>query len=391
MTVKPAAQMALGAVAGLSVVALASAARPSPAPASTLRPAMEANLSALVALQPLLSSPAAFSDPKNAATIASGLATLAQVKHQFPSGPGAPPAASIAGLFNAAVERARADFAAGRTDSARLRTHGLTALCLGCHARQVSAADFAAAGRVAEGMGLSPFERARFLAATRQFDAALALWGDAMMQPWKTEADAFAQAQALRAAMSVMVRAKDDPKGTVALLRSQWEREDLPPYLERAIAPWLRDAQAWEHEGFVASQKSGDALFERASSLIEASGAKDSLFPRESDRVLLLRATAYLSLALEKSPQAPWRGQALYELGLATAAVQDPDLWELDGVYLEACVRENPHTPLGRQCVDRLAERTLFEFTGSGGTRVPEDIAGKLEELRGLASLKPGG
>jgi hypothetical protein len=387
---KPASQMALGALGGFAVVALAYAAKPppQPPPPPQLRSAMEANL---VALQPLLASPAAFRDPKNAATIASGLSTLAQVKHQFPKGPGAPPAASIAGLFNDAVERARADFAAGRTDSARLRAHGLTALCLGCHARQVSPSDFAAAGRVAEGMGLSPLERAQFLAATRQFDAASMLWADALSQPSKTDADAFAQAQALRAAMSVTVRAKDDPKQTIVLLRSLWEREDLPPYLARAIAPWLRDSQAWEHENFVAAQKSGDALFERASSLIEATGAKDTLFPRDSDRVLLLRATAYLSLALEKVPKAPWRGQALYELGLATAAVQDPDLWELDGVYLEACVRENPHTALGKRCVDRLVDRTLFEFTGSGGTRVPEDIAQKLDELRGLASLTPGG
>src|SRR5262249_21231008 len=151
----------------------------------------------------------------------------------------------------------------------------------------------------------------------------------------------FAQSQALRSAMSVAVRAKDDAQGTVELLRSQWEREDLPAAQARALAPWLRDAQAWEDEHFVAGERPAQALFDRAKELVEASGAKESVFPRESERVPLLRATAYLSLALERAPRAEWRGEGLYLLGVATAAVMDPDLWELDGLYLEACVREN--------------------------------------------------
>ena len=39
----------------------------------------------------------------------------------------------------------------------------------------------------------------------------------------------------------------------------------------------------------------------------------------------------------------------------------------------------------------RFAERTFFEFTGSGGTRIPDDLAARLDELRGLASAMPGG
>jgi hypothetical protein len=389
---RPALQIAVGAGVGLAVATFAAAPVSSkPVKEPPLASDMRSNLGALIALQPMLASPAQFRDPKNYDAILGSLTVLSRVKHRFPNGPNAPPAASIALLFDEAVERARADFVQGRSDSARLRAHGLTALCMGCHARQVAQADYALAGRAEEGTALSPLERAQFFAATRQFDAALALWGDALSTPGKTDADAFKQSQALRAAMSVAVRVKDDPKTTVALLRTQWEREDLPPYLAHAIAPWLRDAQAWDHEGFVASEKTADQLFERARALVEQSGAKDTLFPREGDRVLLLRATAYLSLSLERAPKASWRGEALYLLGLATAAVQDPELWELDGLYLEACVRENPHSALAQRCVDRYAERTLFEFTGSGGTRVPDEIAARLEQLRGLAGVKPGG
>ncbi len=181
------------------------------------------------------------------------------------------------------------------------------------------------------------------------------------------------------------MRAKDDAAATVSLVRTQWLRKDVPPYLVVTLEAWLLDAKAWQAEGFSAAKQTPLAPFERARALIDTAGARDLLLAREADRVKLLRATAYLSLALEKQPSAPWRGEALYLLGVATTAVQDPDLWELDGLYLEACVRENPHTPLAMRCADRLVERTVFGFTGSGGTRLPGDVAAHLERVRALA------
>ncbi len=161
------------------LLALFSASEPSK---EQLDATMRGNLAALVALQPLLASPAAFHDPANAATIAASFTLLSGVKHQFarPSSGPASPAASIAVLFAEAVDRARVDFATGREESARLRARGLTTLCVSCHARQFAGGDFAEAAKLADGKGLPPLERAQLFAATRQFDAALALWSEAL-------------------------------------------------------------------------------------------------------------------------------------------------------------------------------------------------------------------
>jgi hypothetical protein len=350
-----------------------------------LKATMKGNLSAVVALQPLLASPSAFRDPANAPTITSSLATLARMKHQFLRPATQEPAAAIAELFAESVRRAQTDFASGQADPARMRLRGLTGLCLSCHSRQISAADFAAAGRAAEGASLQPLERAGFLAATRQFDAALALWGDALSVPRQTDADAFEQLQALRAALSVAIRAKDDASTTVSLLRGQCERGDQPTWRRRACERQLADARAWEAEHFSAATATPAQLYERACALIEASGAAEGLLARDEERVKLQRATAYLSLGLERDPKAKWRGEALYRLGVATGATLDPELWELDSLYLEACVRENPHSALGQRCIERLSERTLLDYTGSGGTRLPPEVAEHLEQLRQLA------
>ena len=51
----------------------------------------------------------------------------------------------------------------------------------------------------------------------------------------------------------------------------------------------------------------------------------------------------------------------------------------------EACVRENPKTPLARRCFQQLSDRVYLGFTGSAGTFIPEEELARLTELRGLA------
>jgi hypothetical protein len=118
---------------------------------------------------------------------------------------------------------------------------------------------------------------------------------------------------------------------------------------------------------------------------VEASGAAQSPLTDEGRFISLLRASGYLHSAMEKEPGAPFRAEALYLLGVASAATLDPALFELDNLYLEACVRESPHSAIARRCVDRFYDRTWFGWTGSGGTAIPPEVERRLDELRALA------
>lgn len=370
------------ALAGLLALALSAA--PPDAGRAEVKATMRGNFAALVALQPLLISPTAFADPANAQTLDGSLTLLARVQHKPPA-PEEPLPNAIAALFGDALGRARADLAAGRKEEARLRLRGLTSLCMGCHARKPAPADLSDLGKAGEALRLPPVERAQFFAATRQFDAALVLWADLLRDPPKALADAFLQAQVARSAVLVSVRVKDDPATTLELLQMVRARPELPRLLRESLEAWLKDAQAWKAEGFVAAKKSPQALFERARALVKASGAERSMLPGDERLVVLLRASGYLDEALARAPRAAFRGEALYLLAVATAAILDADLWDLDELFLEACVRENPHTPLAVKCVDRLADRTLFLYSGSGGTRVPPEEVERLVTLRALA------
>ncbi len=349
--------------------------------------AMHSAMHAVVSLQPYLTSPTAFRDPANASVIGTELEALSNLKHHFMM-PGRQNVAleTLAGVFGDHVDEARAEFKAGNTEATRARLRGITSLCFACHTRQSVSKDFVDVAKVVESMNLPPLRKAEFFATTRQFDLALAAWNTALEAAPKSEAEAFDQTAAMRQYVAVLVRVRDDRKASVAALSKQLARTDLPVFSRRILEQWLRDAKVWQADDFVASTATAAALVAKAGALIASSGAAQSPISDETRFIPTLRATGYLHAALEKEPQAGSRVEALYLLGVATAATLDPLLWDLDSLYLEACIREKPHSGIARQCADRMYDRAWFGWTGSGGTRIPPDVAQRLGELRVLAS-----
>ncbi|MBL8955098.1 MAG: hypothetical protein JNK82_30255, partial [Myxococcaceae bacterium] len=253
-----------------------------------------------------------------------------------------------------------------------------------CHTRSTgpSAAEL---GVTAERLELTLAERASFFAAAHQVDAALELWHVQLAKPPQNLLEAYDQALALRAAVGVAVRTKDDPQLVLTLLERVKNGANLPPYARLQAAAWVKQATAWKGERFSAASQPAGALFARAKALVEASPASRSVAPDDEHLVELQRAAGYLNRALALEPAAKWRGEALYLLAVASVAALDPELWQLDELYLEACVHENAHSRLAVRCVDRLADQTLYRHTFAGVANVPVEVGSRLGNLRALA------
>ncbi|MBL8921743.1 MAG: hypothetical protein JNJ54_22985 [Myxococcaceae bacterium] len=358
---------------------------PPPAPAKAqLMPSMQAALTSVVTLQPLVASPVAFRDPANAARIRAALDVLTPLEHFFVKPGPTTPATGIASLFARELQRSRRDFDEGRTEDARMRLRSITSLCNGCHQREPEK-DAKAPILQLDGLPLTPLERASVFAATRQLDRALAEWDRIFSTKPANDVDAFEQTEALRFALSVAVQGKDDPAIAIALLEKNKARAELPRFTTVQMAQWLVEAKAWQAEKFEAAKQKPAALVARAKALMANSGIDKGPTADDARLVSHLRAAGYLQEALRREPAAPFRGEALYLLGVVSSAVADPTLWRLEWITLESCVRENPKTELARKCADRLTERTFFSYTGRGGLDVPAGVLAELGVLHGVA------
>lgn len=372
-------------ISTLLVAALLAA--PPDAGVAPTRSTMRDAFSSLTGLLPLTSSRAALKDPKNAAAIADGLDTLAGLRHAFPDDPKAqePATAALSALFARYAQDTKRRFDAGEVEAVSLRVRTLTSLCFTCHSRERAPADFADVQQRLDGMKLAPLEKAQVLAATRQFDAALETYRALLDSKPANERALLEYARALQDTMAILVRVKDDAKATAELLDALAKREDLPPFMRGTITAWRADVAAWQKERFDALKASPEALYRRAQELVQqANGARTFLADDRHD-VAYLRASGYLNLALGKNPKLKARGEALSLLGVCAGALKSPLLWDVDLLFFEACVRENPKTKLARRCFQQLSDRVYLGYTGSSGTHIPEDELERLTALRTLA------
>jgi tetratricopeptide (TPR) repeat protein len=280
-----------------------------------------------------------------------------------------PGLAAVASLFNRYVAQTRFRLESGDRDTVRYRVRTLASLCFACHSREQVHADFADAEKRFEQLGLSPLERARVLAATRQFDAALAAWKQVLQAgPDKPDFQ-----RALEESLVVLVRVRADAAATAAFL-DEVGQQPMKEGLKAVVTAWREDVKAWQAEPTKLE----------ARPLAELLKASEALIATNRD-VPLLRASAALTHALASDPKSKRRGDILFLLGLASGGLRTPLLWDLDLLYLETCVRENPKTPLAKKCAERFEQRLTLGFTGSAGTNIPGDEQQRLDEVKKLA------
>jgi hypothetical protein len=340
----------------------------------------------LAVVTPWLSSPDAFRDPTHHGDIAQSLDTLARLRHPFLRKAGAS-SASVAQLFGNQAAWARSDFLGGSTESARYRVRSLTQLCLGCHVREPTR-DFIDTSKAVEKLQLPPLEQAQYFALTRQFDRALALWRTELPRPMRLDSERFEQLEGLRLALQVAIRSRDDAKLTQQLIAPQLTRTvELPDFAMRELKAWQKDALAWEKERFVLADQTPATLLSRAKLLVEISGVERTVAPVPEHFVSMLRAASYLDELMRQDPEGPLRAEALYLLGVVHPSVSDSPLWQLEWMYFEACIRENPGTAPARRCAERLKDRTWY--TWRSGADMPAATRAALGDLMALAKNPP--
>jgi hypothetical protein len=347
-------------------------------------------------LAPYLFDAAKFSDPKNTPLLKKAIHEASERVNGLDfsrHGDGAsqkqflndPALAYVGSRLKEQLQAASEAFENRQFEYARYALTQSTTYCISCHTMGQVGNQFPTSALLSGLSSATPRERIAFLAATRQFDAALIEFSSYVNEV-KLKGPGFMQTERnpIRVALAVAIRVRNDPSEGLALLNKISTLPGLSTETTETIAAWRKSLNAWINE--TPTPEHLQPNLEEADRVIaRARAAQRYPFDERAD-IEFLRATAILHGILRSSPAESVRAQVFWRLGDSYQVLQELGLWGLHEFYFESCVRAEPHSKVAEKCYASYEESVSDGFTGSAGKKLPAPIASHLQELKGLAT-----
>ena len=361
---------------------------PVPAEPGTFSGSMQELQETLTRLLPLAVDQSQYNNPENQKTVEKDVKRLVALSQNVTHSQAVtlkdPSVTFISKAFAEDVERIDESLVLGKREFARHSIMNLTAYCIECHTRTSTGPSFRSPALEQSLKKLNSLEKGEFLLATRQFDAALKEFSNYIDSKIAEKNDFFGLDRAVQYSLAVTVKYLKDPKKSLAVVDRIKNVPSVPYYLRQNAIGWESAIKDWMKEK-PSKDNSANGILKRTRNWIsKGQQLQVGMVDRGGD-IYFLRALSDLHLLLVSSLTPNQLGEALYLTGLSYEATRDLGVWSLHESYYESCIRRVPKTNWAKMCFKRYEESVYFGYTGSSGVRLPEDVAKKMERLRGLA------
>ncbi len=346
-----------------------------------VRAGMNALLAPLRSLEEYIADEDKFSAPQNGKVVSELLQSLRRNFHSIESVPSRYHALDGFDLALQQVSDILDDSSRrlneGRATYAWWRLRTLSSSCFACHATYNVSSSLSAPHAI--NPNLEPMQQARFMLATRQFESAI----EKLREVLKDPASRFFYDEALRSLLLIETRIQRNPDEAIKLFQDILATTTFPEEEVHLVRIWIEGLKRWKPipQTALAQLREGERL-------IIKGATKGIDFAR--DDVALLRGTALIHQALESGKlPSDQRSRALYLLGFGYEQVPLYFAESWTEMYLEQCIHEYPGSADAKRAYRTYREHIIDDFTGSGGTDIPDEVSLLLEELRKKAFGEP--
>lgn len=265
-------------------------------------------------------------------------------------------------------------FEEGRKSYALWRLRTASSYCIACHTRHEVSKSFFSSEPLPK--DIDDLSKAEFYLATRQFDKARLAFYDSAIKTNDTTS-----MYALRKWLIIYTRVQPNPTVAIEKLTRVYSKINLSEYDRQQIVEWMAALRRWAKE-----TKSDIPSIVKAENLIrQGLGMHDPVTGRLGT-VELLRATSLLHRALETEELSTGeKSHALFLLGLTYSKLPLFFVNELSELYLQQCIRESPGSRDAQAAYNLYKDIVTLGYTGSSGTKLPNDVVESFKELRELA------
>ena len=374
---------ALAVILSTNAISAYAAETPNPKDQAETRAIMAQIFTSLTTVLPISMDTKEFNDPKNHDKILGelrkmrdGTSSLVEHTKRFDGSYG-----FIAKSMSRDIKDIYNWYDKGATSESRYLLQQVSENCVSCHMKLPDPGHAPKMDHFFKDVAVAKLslpEKARLQVALRQFDEALATWED-MFKTWPRPNELFAM-DTLPEYLKVVIRVKGDTKRGFAALDGLSKRADLPKFMAREVTAWKSSLQKLSGE----MSKTGNELTRAEKIVKNARSAMEYPMDR-TGMVDYIVASGLLNRYLQdKAIKAEKTSEAYYLLGITESLIGRSTWLTQTDYYLEASVRAAPKTRSAQKSFEALEQQILMEYSGSGGTNIPDDVLANLEELRGL-------
>lgn len=288
-------------------------------------------------------------------------------------------------IVNQNLDESLKSLKAGNADYAHWRLKELTSLCLDCHTRMPK--EYSSRYEMGEltvddkkfsnpyNLGIAQLIVRRTIDAKTSFTKSI----DEMIMQKDLEKMALPFKQMLLIEAKVLKK----PKDMVVFIDHYLKKNQLPESLKLTLKTWKKRLLDWDSTDYLSNDKQ---LKDFISKKIKPLKQKAS-FDEEFD-VDTLIISGLLSNYLFYNPKTALAPEINYWIGWSEKHLKREDFFGSGDLFLKQCIKRYPESPTAPSCLDEYKESVEFEFSGSSGTHIPQEIKLEIIELENLIKSK---
>ncbi|OFZ31085.1 MAG: hypothetical protein A2622_00330 [Bdellovibrionales bacterium RIFCSPHIGHO2_01_FULL_40_29] len=326
----------------------------------------------LVMLQPYIFDKKKFNDPVNKKFLSKSIHELAvdsqNVKHDPIILAKDPTARFVAAEFANEIKQADENFNNGWHEYSRSQLVKVTSYCLECHTRVKDGVEVRLQDSVEPYVNTLPIkDQIEFMVAFRQFDSAYKLAQQEMRKVYSHQ-DLHSDIETVsRLGFMVAVQYMQDKAKAEILTEALSQNKSIPGFLKVKNTSWRNSIQQWDSN----------------ETLTKLSSIRLMLKNKKSD-IEDMRAIPALLRLLTDDLTPDELGEALLLTGESYESLNRVSMISLHENYYESCIRRVPQSKWAKTCFKNYQDSVTASYTGSGGTRLPNDVKQKLQTLKAL-------
>jgi hypothetical protein len=337
-------------------------------------------------LLPLVLNKADFENKKNAKKIARQMNALATLTKKMASNTtrfadSDPSIGYISAQFAGDISYAIGMWNKGDRIVPRRILRNVTDYCISCHTRTGKGLHFGQANQSLAFKSMPTINKAEYLLATRQFEEALKAYEIILIDTSIAKINPEGWSTAVKKLLAVTIRVKNDPFLTLEMIsRIQDNPDSMPPALQADVAEWRRGAKSWLDEKKSTSEND-DQKYSAVVRLMKEADAAVLVTPGGA-LVQHMRASTILHEVLGRVRGGRHYQEMFWRAGESANYLRNFNLWTLQDIYYEQCVRVGGDIALSKTCLKALEASMVTSYGVASKSGLPEFLKVRLESLK---------